>query len=25
VVIWTPGTSIAALKHDFALLVNRSR
>ena len=25
VVIWTPGTPIAALKHDFALLVNRSR
>ena len=25
VVIWTPGTSIGALKHDFALLVNRSR
>ena len=25
VVIWTPGTSIAALKHDFALLVERSR
>jgi protein SCO1 len=25
VVLWTPGTSIAALKHDFALLVERSR
>ena len=25
VVIWTPGTPIAALKHDFALLVERSR
>jgi protein SCO1/2 len=25
VVIWTPGTPVAALKHDFALLVERSR
>jgi protein SCO1 len=25
VVLWTPGTPIAALKHDFALLVERSR
>ena len=25
VVIWTPGTPVAALKHDFALLVDRSR
>ena len=25
VVIWTPGTPVAALKHDFALLVARSR
>jgi len=25
VVIWTPGTSVGALKHDFALLVERSR
>ena len=25
VVIWTPGTPIGALKHDFALLVERSR
>jgi protein SCO1/2 len=25
VVIWTPGSPIAALKHDFALLVERSR
>jgi protein SCO1 len=25
VVIWTPGTPIAGLKHDFALLVERSR
>jgi protein SCO1/2 len=25
VVIWTPGTPIAALKHDFSLLVERSR
>jgi protein SCO1 len=25
VVLWTPDTSIAALKHDFALLVERSR
>jgi protein SCO1 len=25
VVIWTPGTPIAALKHDFTLLVKRSR
>jgi protein SCO1/2 len=24
VVLWTPGTPIAALKHDFALLVERS-
>ena len=25
VVLWTPGTPIASLKHDFALLVDRSR
>ena len=25
VVIWTPGTPLGALKHDFALLVERSR
>jgi protein SCO1/2 len=25
VVLWTPGTPISALKHDFALLVERSR
>jgi protein SCO1/2 len=25
IVIWTPGTPIASLKHDFALLVERSR
>jgi protein SCO1/2 len=25
VVLWTPGTPIGALKHDFALLVERSR
>jgi protein SCO1/2 len=25
VVLWTPGTPIVALKHDFALLVERSR
>jgi protein SCO1/2 len=25
VVIWTPGSAVAALKHDFALLVERSR
>ena len=25
VVLWTPGTPIASLKHDFALLVERSR
>jgi protein SCO1/2 len=25
VVIWTPGTPVGALKHDFALLVSRSR
>jgi protein SCO1 len=25
VVIWTPGTPVGALKHDFALLVERSR
>jgi protein SCO1 len=25
VVLWTPGTPIAALKHDFASLVDRSR
>ena len=25
VVIWTPGTPVAALKHDFSLLVERSR
>ena len=25
VVLWTSGTSIAALKHDFSLLVERSR
>jgi protein SCO1/2 len=25
VVLWTPGTPIAALKHDFAVLVDRSR
>jgi protein SCO1/2 len=25
VVIWTPGTPVVALKHDFALLVERSR
>ena len=25
VVLWTPGTPIAALKHDFSLLVERSR
>jgi protein SCO1/2 len=25
VVIWTPGTPVASLKHDFALLVERSR
>jgi protein SCO1 len=25
VVIWTPGTSVGALKHDFTLLVERSR
>jgi hypothetical protein len=24
-VIWTPGTPIAALKYDFALLLERSR
>jgi protein SCO1/2 len=25
VVVWTPGSSIGSLKHDFALLVDRSR
>ena len=25
VVLWTPETPIAALKHDFSLLVERSR